>query len=185
MGSLLPQNFIKAAEPFPQAILRAAIKVTGRKDILKRTRIREVVFPRQAMCVAAYIGDEGYSQPDIAALAGVADHTTVQHALKKAKASAEMMALAEEILAVARADLGRAGAMDLTSHIRKLNRAAKAIRAKRRWQAVVDSSLAERARIERQSDMELARLPFWEQPTPEGRHAKKMRERNMHRGMAA
>ena len=179
------ENHEVAASALPQAILRAAKKLTGRNDILERTRKREIARPRQALCLAMRLAPEGYSYPAIAALAGMGDHTTAIHAVKKAQACPDQMALAEAILARAQEKIAfKEAKLDLSSHIRRLNRRRKRILRHQRQAEAIAKARADQALYARQRAYEMSKRPIWEHDTPEGRYVASRRAIFQHTGVS-
>ncbi len=174
-----------AASPLPQAILRAAKKLTGRNDILAKSRKREIARPRQALCLAMRLSPEGYSYPAIAALVGLKDHTTVIHGVRAAESCPEQTALAEAILARAQEKImAKQTSLDLSSHIRRLNRRRKRILRHQRQAGAIARARADQALYAKQRAYEMSKRPIWEHDTPEGRYVASRRAIFQHTGVS-
>ncbi len=174
-----------AASALPQAILRAAKKLTGRNDILKPSRAFSITRPRQALCLAMRLAPEGYSYPAIAELTGHKDHTTIVYAVKRARACPKQTALAKDILALAQEKLEAKGTMlELSSHIRRLNRHRKRILRHQRQAGAIARARAEQALYDKQREYEMSKRPIWEHDTPEGRYVASRRARFQHTGVS-
>jgi len=180
-----PQNHDVAASALPQAILRAAKKLTGRNDIISISRNFSITRPRQALCLAMRLAPEGYSYSDIAALVGFQDHTTAIYSVRKAKACPDQVALAEAILARAQEKIaGKAAKIDLQSHIRRLNRHRKRRMKAQRRAAAFERSRLEEARLANLRAIERTKRPVREHDKPEGRYVASRRAIFQHVGVS-
>jgi hypothetical protein len=174
-----------AASALPQAILRAAKKLTGRNDILAKSRKRPIAKPRQALCLAMRLAPEGYSYPAIAALVGLKDHTTVIHGVRAAQSCPDQTALAEAILARAQEKIAfKEAKLDLSSHIRRLNRRRKRILRHQRQARAIERHKAAQALYAKQREYEMSKRPIWEHDTPEGRYVASRRAIFQHTGVS-